>query len=161
MNRKFLLMFLSLCLLLLTACSEGEKDTIQEIPEVISDSSVMGYSYYVEKDADQFSWEVSYKDDKSVIKETEDNAKDLEKFMMTVNDSNSELVRLILSGCYLLIIVVVTLILYKKKRKMLNSAGTIILGAFGAIAAYIAFTSYFKLSSLLHDVKYYYFLLVN
>ncbi|MEH7224474.1 hypothetical protein V7112_11765 [Bacillus sp. JJ1566] len=158
MKNCFLLILFCLSLLL-SACSQGEKDTI-EYSGIISDGKAMGYEYNVTKEQSTFSWKIGYNGDTSIIKQSPDNETDLESFMIAIGDSQSELAKLLISLSYFIIVVNLTLFLYKKNRNLLKSSGLII-AVLAGFAVYIAISTSFDLNSSLKDARYYYLILTN
>ncbi|MDW0109692.1 hypothetical protein [Sporosarcina aquimarina] len=159
MKKYILSMFLFL-ILIVSACSNGVKDSPRELSDVISGGSVLGYTYSVTKTQDTYSWKIGYKDKNSILVENDDNANVLDNYMTAVNNAYLEWIELILSAAYFLIIAVSMLILYKKKRSMLKGYG-FLLAMMGAIALYIAVQAYFDLSRIIEDLEYYYLILTR
>ncbi|WOV87868.1 hypothetical protein QWT69_01755 [Sporosarcina oncorhynchi] len=157
--KKCILLMLFCFILILSACSQSEEDT-RDYSGIIGEGKTLGYEYIVTKEQNNFSWNVGYKGDISIIEEDTVNKDDLVKYMNAVNDSKMLLVKLIVSVSYFLIVIITTLILYKKNRKMLKDGG-IIITMLAGIAIYIAFKASFDLSSSLQGAKYYYLILTN
>lgn len=158
MKKYFLLLLFSVTLLL-SACTQGEEET-GDYSGIISDGKAMGYEYTITKEQNTFSWKIGYKGNTSIIKESTENGKDLENFMIAVGDSQSELIELIITLSYFLSVVLTTLFFYKRNRNMLKGGGIIIAVLVG-FAIYNAVTTSFDLSSSLQDAKYYYLILTN
>jgi len=91
-----------------------------------------------------------------VIKESEQNQADLDRFMNIVGDISVQKLRLILSVCYLLLVVITVVIAQKKKKMPKEAPFLLIIGALGGIAFYVAFQTTFELNHSLNDAKYYY-----
>lgn len=159
--KKYVLLMLLATILLLAACSKGEKDEVQGYSGVIGYGAAMGYQYIVVMEHDTFSWDISYKGNNIIIEENADNVKNLENFRMNVNESKLELGTLMLSVFYFVLVAITALILYKKKSEMLNGSGAIIIILAGTLALYFTLETAFDLRSLLHEVKYYYMILAN
>lgn len=140
MKKQILPMFFFL-ILVVSACSNGVKDSSRELSGVISEGAVLGYTYSVTKTKNTYSWEIGYKDKNSIIVENDENANVLDHYMTAVNDAHLEWIELILSASYFFIIIATILILYKKKRIMLKGYGFLI-AMMGAIALYIAVQAY-------------------
>ncbi|MBM7553940.1 hypothetical protein [Thalassobacillus pellis] len=157
MSKCFLLLLFSFTLL--AACTQGEEEA-GDYSGIISDGKAMGYEYTITKEQSTISWKIGYKRNTTIIKENTENEKDLEKFMIAVGDSQSELVELMITLSYFFIVALTTLFLYKKNRNMLRGSGVIIT-VFVGFAIYNAVTTSFDLSSSLHDAKYYYLILTN
>ncbi|WP_421378179.1 geobacillin-26 family protein [Bacillus salacetis] len=157
--KKMFLIGLLCILVLLTACAQAEEDT-EDFSGVINEGKSMGYEYTVTKDQDTYTWEVGLKGTTTVILETPGNEEDLEHFRKAVSDSESELVDLIISLCYLFIIAVITLFLFKKNRKVLKDSGPII-AVFAGIAIYIAFGAFEDLFRSIQDAQYYYSIIIH
>ncbi|MEK4521299.1 hypothetical protein NSQ95_13030 [Psychrobacillus sp. FSL W7-1457] len=155
--KKWLLLMLFCVTLGLSACSQGEEDTLKYLG-VISEGKVLGYEYTVIKEQNNYLWKIGYKEDITIIEESTYNKEDLLKFRNAVIDSKLVLSKLIISVSYLLIVTITTFLLYKKNRKMLKDASAVIT-IFVGIAVYIAFKASFDLNSLLHDIKYFYLIL--
>ncbi|WP_039042327.1 hypothetical protein [Sporosarcina sp. ZBG7A] len=159
--KKYVLLMLFATILFLAACSKGEKDEVQGYSGVIGYGAAMGYQYVVVKEQDTFSWDIGYKGNNLLIEENADNVKNLENFMFSVNESKLELGTLIISFSYFVLVVITALILYKKKSEMLKGSGAIIMIVATTLALYFTLVSAVDLSSLLHEVKYYYIILAN
>lgn len=121
----------------------------------------MGYQYIVVMEHDTFSWDISYKGNNILIEENADNVKNLENFRMNVNESKLELGTLMISVFYFVLVAITALILYKKKSEMLKGRGAIVMILAGTLALYFTLVTAIELSSLLHEVKYYYMILAN
>ncbi|VDG96847.1 Uncharacterised protein [Lysinibacillus sphaericus] len=159
--KKYVLIMLLATILLLASCSKGEKDEVQGYSGIIGYGAAMGYQYVVVKEQDTISWDIGYKGNNLLIEENADNEKNLENFMASVNESQSELGTLIISFSYFALVVITALILYKKKSEMLKGSGAIIIILVGTLALYFTLVTAVDLSSLLHEVKYYYMILAN
>ncbi|WP_025784441.1 hypothetical protein [Sporosarcina sp. D27] len=159
--KKYVLLILFAIILLLAACSKGEKDNVQGDSGVIGYGAAMGYQYIVVKEHDTFSWEISYKGNNLLIEENEDNIKNLENFMFSVNESELELGTLIISFSYFVLVVITALIIYKKKSEMLKGNGALIIILAGTLGLYFTLVTAIELSSFLHEVKYYYMILAT
>ncbi|MGN7408698.1 hypothetical protein [Sporosarcina sp. SAFN-010] len=159
--KKHVLLMLLATIFLLAACSKGENDEVQGYSGVIGYGAVMGYQYIVVKEQDTFSWDISYKGNNLLIEENADNVKNLENFRISVNESKLELGTLIISFPYFVLVGIIALILYKKKSEMLKGNGALISILAGTLALYFTLVSAVDLSSLLHEVKYYYMILAN
>ena len=157
--KKCILLMLFCFTLVLSACSQSKEDT-RDYSGIIGDGKTLGYEYTVTKEQNNFSWNVGYKGDISIVEEDTTNSDDLVNYMNAVNDSKMVLVKLIVSVSYLFIVIIITLILYKKNRKTLKDVGLIITILAG-IAIYIAFKASFDLSSSLQNAKYYYLIITN
>lgn len=159
--KKYVLLMLLATILLLAACSKGEKDEVEGYSEVIGYRAAMGYQYIVVKEQDTFSWDISYKGNNLLIAENADNVKNLENFRISVNESKLELGTLIISFSYFVLVVIIALILYKKKSELLKGIGALISILAGTLALYFTLETAVDLSSLLHEMDYYYMILAN
>ena len=159
--KKYVLLILFATILLLAACSKGEKDEVQGYSGVIGYGAAMGYQYIVVKEHDTFSWDISYKGNTLLIEENENNVKNLENFMFSVNESELELGTLIISFFYFVLVAITALILYRKKKEMLKGSGALIMILAGSLGLYFTLEAAVDLSSLLHEVKYYYMILAT
>ncbi|MCM3759023.1 hypothetical protein M3197_16410 [Sporosarcina aquimarina] len=153
--KKYVLLMLFATILLLAACSKGERDEVQGYSSVIGHGAAMGYQYIVVKEQDTFSWDISYKGNTLLIEENEDNVKNLENFMFSVNESELELGTLIISFSYFVLVVITALILYKKKSVLLKGSGTLVIILAGALGLYFSLVTAVDLSSLLHEILLY------
>ena len=130
--------------------------------QIIREDEAGSYQYTVIMEHETFTWEIGYKGNVSVIKESEQNQADLHRFMNVVGDISAQKLRLILSVCYLLLIVITVVIAQKKKKEMLKEALLLlIIGALGGIAFYVAFQTTLELNHSLNDAKYYYLVLIQ
>lgn len=160
MKKVFLLTVLT-AVLLLTACSVGEKEKAEGYSGVIGSGAAMGYQYIVVKEGETISWDIRYKGEHQLLEENSKNEKDLEKFMNSVNNSELELATLVIALSYLIVVVIITSVLYKKKRELLKGISSMTIVLASSLACYFAFEAAIKLSRFLHDAKYYYYLLVS
>ena len=159
MKSKLLLMMLVFTGLFLILNSQHKAGASSQI---IREDEAGSYQYTVIKEHETFTWEIGYKGDVSVIKESEQNQEDLHRFMNIVGDISAQKLRLILSVCYLLLIVITVVIAQKKKKEMLKEALLLlIIGALGGIAFYVAFQTTLELNHSLNDAKYYYLVLIQ
>ncbi len=156
---KWTLVALLFVTFLLSACSQNEED-LQNYSGVIGEGKAVGYEYSVIKEENRFIWEIGYKGDMSIIREDVNNENYLERFRLSVNESQMALAKLMISVSYLLFVLIAAFIFYKKYRRMLHGIGLVIL-VFAGIAVYHVFVSSVDLSSSLHDAKFYYLLLTN
>ncbi|REB06404.1 hypothetical protein DVB69_11895 [Sporosarcina sp. BI001-red] len=159
--KKYFLFILLTAVLLLTACSTGDKEKAEGYSGVIGSGAAMGYQYIVVKEGETISWDLRYKREHILLEENSENEKDLEKFMNSVNNSQLELATLVIALSYLLVVVIITSILYKKKRELLKGISIMTIVLASSLACYFAFEAAIKLSRFLHDAKYYYYLLVS
>ena len=124
--------------------------------QIIREDEAGSYQYTVTMEHETFTWEIGYKGDVSVVKESEQNQADLNRFMNIVGDISTQKLRLILSVCYLLLVVITVVIAQKKKKMPKEALFLLIIGALGGIAFYVAFQTTLELNHSLNDAKYYY-----
>lgn len=146
-------------LLILTACSINEEEK-QDYSCIIGERNVLGYGYIVTKEQNTYTWEIIYKEDRSVINEGKHNIDTLDSFRMAVNDSESTFVTLSIAVAYFLILAITTLIIFKKNRKILKQAVPVLV-LMALITIYISSDAFFELTTAFQDVKYYYIILTN
>ncbi|MFD2627399.1 hypothetical protein [Oceanobacillus kapialis] len=158
MRKFYLLLFLSF-ILCLSGCTQGEEEP-GDYSGIVNDGKAIGYQYTLTLDKGNFSWEIGYKGNTSIYKESAENEKDLENFKHAVDDSQSALTTLMITGTFLLIVVLLTFFIYKKNKNMLKGAHAIIVVVVG-FAIYHSLTASVELSRSLQDAEYYYLLLRN
>ncbi|TXC85798.1 hypothetical protein FS935_19260 [Metabacillus litoralis] len=159
MRAYILILLVSLLLILLSACSVNEEEK-QNYSGIIGERNVLGYGYIVTKEQNTYTWEIIYKEDRSVINEGKHNIDTLDNFRMAVNETESTLVTLTISLAYILILAITTLIIFKKNRKILKQAVPVLV-LMALITIYISSDAFFELTTAFKDVKYYYIILTN
>ena len=160
--KKWFSLILVCTVFLLAACTLGEEDIMDtnNYSGIISNESALGYEYTVTRENNINTWVVRHKENITIIEETDQNYKDLQRFMDAVNDSHDGLAILIVWSTYLLFVLAISYYLYKKGRTKEKYYSVIIVVAM-AISIYLVVNAFIDLSTAYQTVKLYHFKLTN
>ncbi|MGR9049489.1 hypothetical protein ACQ4XT_12770 [Halobacillus faecis] len=148
MNRVILLMFLSgLLFLNITAYAAS--------PFVISEEGAAGYYYQVTKADYTYTWLIEGKDRMLTVIETKANEKALESFRYGVENANSHLSTLWITGVFFVIVLIFTIYLFDKQRHMVKGSLPVIIPAL-CIPIYILFRTFIELNQALYETEIYF-----
>ncbi|MBX0358596.1 hypothetical protein [Halobacillus sp. Nhm2S1] len=124
-------------------------------PFVISEEGAAGYYYQVTKEENTFTWLIGGKDDLMTVIETEENEGRLHSFRTGVENANSQLSILWITGVFFVVGSTLTLYSFNKERRMIKEALPVIIAAL-CIPIYILFTASIDLGHALHETEYYF-----
>ncbi|WP_406944344.1 hypothetical protein ACJA3J_13525 [Halobacillus sp. SY10] len=147
MNRDILIFFFVLLFLSVTVQASS--------PFVTSEEGAVGYYYQVTKAENTYTWLIEGKDNIQTVIETEENEDRLQSFRTGVENANSHLFTLWITGVFFIIVSTLTLYLFNKRSHVVKESLLVIIAAF-CIPIYILFTASIELSQALNDAEYYF-----
>ncbi|WPK11172.1 hypothetical protein R6U77_14940 [Lysinibacillus louembei] len=153
MKKNLFIILISLAVFLVACSSNMQED-------IIATGKFRDYQYSIEKQDQQFIWQIGYQHEFTTIEETINNKIYLEKFMITVNEGKMAFSFFIICLGYLLFIVLAVVFAYKKRKTLLTNGAVTVAGIAATITCYMLFKAILDLNRLLLEVDYLY-LLIN
>lgn len=147
MNRDILIFFFVLLFLSVTVQASS--------PFVTSEEEAAGYYYQVTKEENTYTWLIEGKDNIQTVIETEENEDRLQSFRTGVENANSHLSTLWITGVFFIIVSTLTLYLFNKRSHVVKESLPVIIAAL-CIPIYILFKASIELSQALNDAEYYF-----
>ncbi len=131
-----------------------------ESPFVIDEGKARGYHYTVIKEQNEFTWEVGYHDEITIITESKDNNEVLQHFRKAVNDINTKILQIIVSISYIFLVVAITIFFYKRNKQLNKGSGAIFI-VFAGIGIIYAIVIFIYLNNAFQDAGFYYSILTS
>ena len=129
-------------------------------PLVIDEGKARGYHYTVIKEQNEFTWEVGYHDEITIITENENNNEVLQHFRKAVNEINTKIFQIIVSISYILLVVTITIFFYKRNKQLNKGSGAIIV-IFAGVGLIYAIVNFIYLNTAFQNAEFYYTILTS